>query len=609
MKTVFPPPEVADGEQSLVADLVRTACLFLLVPISLILVQALLFQAQGGRLIFFALGMGLTAALVILVLRAGQPRGAGALLLAALLGLTLYGAYTGGGVRSDAYAGLSMVVFFSAWIVGLRGALVIFAVCVMAGLALLQAEAQGLLPATTFYASSDFYWYSIITQMLLALLLQWRLLLVVEQAQAARLRSEERFRVTLEERVAERTAALTAANDQLQAAIATRDQTKQALQASEQQYGALLENMQQGVMIMQDERVVFCNQALARMSGYAAAELLALPPAQIWTIIHDEDREWLMADLAASFKRGAFFDENPFRIYHADRSIRWISSFSNVISYQGRPALLALMSDVTASKEVEAALHRSRNDLRAANVELARASKLKDEFLANMSHELRTPLNAILGPAELLSEGYYGPLTERQLRSITSIIDSGRHLLELINDILDLGKIEASKLVLSQEAVVVRDLCQASLHVVDAVARNKGIIIQVDLDPQAHWLMGDPRRLKQILVNLLTNAVKFTPAGGQVGLEVRGDPEARLLRFSVRDTGIGIAADDLPRLFRPFEQLDSSLSRHYEGTGLGLSLVARLTQLHGGTVAVQSELGQGSRFTVTLPWQPGPIDA
>ncbi len=242
--------------------------------------------------------------------------------------------------------------------------------------------------------------------------------------------------------------------------------------------------------------------------------------------------------------------------------------------------------------------------LAAANAELARANRLKDEFLANMSHELRTPLTAILGLTEALRELDQGPLTARQTSSLRIIEDSGRHLLALINDILDLSKIEAGKAGLQIEPVSVDAICASSLQFIKTAAARKGITVTSDTRVPNATLNADARRLKQILVNLLSNAVKFTPAGGQVGLAVEGDPDAGQLRFTVWDTGIGIRPEDQIRLFQPFVQIDSSLARHYEGTGLGLALIARLTRLHGGAVSLDSTPGQGSRFIISLPWEP-----
>lgn len=241
-------------------------------------------------------------------------------------------------------------------------------------------------------------------------------------------------------------------------------------------------------------------------------------------------------------------------------------------------------------------------ELSVANAELAHAARLKDEFLASMSHELRTPLNAILGITEGLQEELYGPLNARQHQSVALVGESGRHLLALINDILDVSKIESGRLALEPEIIDVRTTCEASLQFVRQTALHKGITIELQLDPAVRVVRADARRLKQILINLLSNAVKFTPEQGTIGLECTADRQQQRVHFCVWDTGIGIAQEDIQRLFQPFVQLDSSLSRRFAGTGLGLALVRRLTELHGGHVAVTSELGRGSRFTVTLPW-------
>lgn len=241
-------------------------------------------------------------------------------------------------------------------------------------------------------------------------------------------------------------------------------------------------------------------------------------------------------------------------------------------------------------------------ELSVANAELAHAARLKDEFLASMSHELRTPLNAILGITEGLQEELYGPLNSRQGQSVALVGESGRHLLALINDILDVSKIESGRLALELETIDVRTVCETSLQFVKQAAARKHITIELTLDPTVRIVRADARRLKQILINLLSNAVKFTPERGRIGLECAGDPERYWVHFTVWDTGIGIAQENIQRLFQPFVQLDSSLSRRFAGTGLGLALVRRLAELHGGRVAVASELGQGSRFTVSLLW-------
>jgi signal transduction histidine kinase/DNA-binding response OmpR family regulator len=250
-------------------------------------------------------------------------------------------------------------------------------------------------------------------------------------------------------------------------------------------------------------------------------------------------------------------------------------------------------------------------DLSRANAELGQVVRAKDEFLANMSHELRTPLNGILILAEVLLEQIRGPLNQRQFSSIQTIQESGHHLLSLINDILDLSKIEAGKLEMQIETLSVKGICETSLQFVKELAHKKQLRLSFEGSDLPHRMEADPRRLKQILINLLNNAVKFTPDGGQVALITLTDEAQNLIRFVVEDNGIGISAQNMTRLFRPFTQLDGGLTREHEGTGLGLALVSRLVELHGGSVAVESEgvPGKGSRFTVSLPWRHLPAPA
>jgi signal transduction histidine kinase/ActR/RegA family two-component response regulator len=271
-----------------------------------------------------------------------------------------------------------------------------------------------------------------------------------------------------------------------------------------------------------------------------------------------------------------------------------------------------LKEEIIERKRAEATLKEERAllsrwvtertaDLSAANAELARTARLKDEFLASMSHELRTPLTAILGLSEVLRAAVYGPLNEKQLKSVSGIEESGRHLLLVINDILDLSKIGAGKFELEIGPVSVEAVCQASLQFIKQTAHQKQLKVSSAHDGTVTTLQADERRLKQILVNLLSNAVKFTPEGGEIGLEVRGDIAHQAVHFTVWDTGRGIAPEDMNRVFQPFVQLDSSLSRQYGGTGLGLALVRRMVEMHRGRVSVESKVGQGSRFTISLP--------
>ncbi len=272
-----------------------------------------------------------------------------------------------------------------------------------------------------------------------------------------------------------------------------------------------------------------------------------------------------------------------------------------------------LQQELIERQQAEAKLTESNHQLGISNEELARATRLKDEFLANMSHELRTPLNAILGMTEGLQDGVFGKINEAQLRALQTIDHSGNHLLELINDILDVAKIESGQLELEYVPISVSVLCHSSLAFIKHQALKKSIQLELKLPSRLPDLLVDERRVRQVLINLLNNAVKFTPESGHITLEItRLSPhlspnpvsEQHFLRLAVTDTGIGIAPEHLPKLFQPFVQIDSALNRQYTGTGLGLALVKRIVELHEGSVSVISELGVGSCFAIDLPCAP-----
>ena len=240
------------------------------------------------------------------------------------------------------------------------------------------------------------------------------------------------------------------------------------------------------------------------------------------------------------------------------------------------------------------------------------ANMAKSLFLANISHELRTPLNAVLGLTEALEEEIFGSVNDEQIKALQTIYSSGNHLLELINDILDITKIESGRLQLNCEPTAVVELCQSSLAVIKQIAANKRIQLEMKLPPNLPELIVDELRIRQVLINLLNNAVKFTPDEGSVTLEVKLNQQEqtnsetvdspKFLQIAIQDTGIGIAPENLDKLFQPFVQIDNSLNRRYEGTGLGLALVKRIVNLHGGEVGVTSKLGVGSCFTIDLPY-------
>lgn len=277
-----------------------------------------------------------------------------------------------------------------------------------------------------------------------------------------------------------------------------------------------------------------------------------------------------------------------------------------------------LQQELCDRQKTQQHLTEINQKLALSNEELARATRLKDEFLANMSHELRTPLNAILGMTEGMQEQIFGKVTSSQTNALQTIERSGSHLLELINEILDLAKIESGQIDLEYSKVSVEFLCQSCLTFIKQQAHQKGIQLETKILPNLSELNIDERRIRQVLINLLNNAVKFTSGGGRIILEVSryqpsslspaiasSQPElaaANYLYFSVIDTGIGIAPENISKLFQPFIQIDSALNRQYQGTGLGLALVKRIVEMHGGTIVLTSEIGVGSCFTIALPY-------
>jgi PAS domain S-box-containing protein len=252
-------------------------------------------------------------------------------------------------------------------------------------------------------------------------------------------------------------------------------------------------------------------------------------------------------------------------------------------------------------EDLQSEVQERTRELRAANLELERASRFKSEFLANMSHELRTPLNSILGFAELLEDQQFGPMNERQLRYVHNIWTSGRHLLDLINDILDLSKIEAGKMEIAPQSFALAEGLSAVVAMVRLAATRKQISLTCEIAPQVTTVTADSLRFKQIMYNLLSNAIKFTNGGGRVMVAARV-VDGAFVEIAVTDTGIGIRAEDIPKLFQEFTQLDSFLGKQHEGTGLGLALTKRLVELHGGKIWAESlGPGQGATFTFTLP--------
>lgn len=390
--------------------------------------------------------------------------------------------------------------------------------------------------------------------------------------------------------------------------VTEQKRVEEALRLSEENYRTVSRMTSEYVFRLEvspdgSTAMTMVTDGLRRATGRSLEDVR--DPAQWSRLVHPADRErleTLFRELVTGGGRGEFEGRFP----RADGSWRCVHVLVEAVREKesGRTtAIVGAVADITARRSAERERQALQDRLVSVNTELEAALRMKDEFLSSMSHELRTPLNAILGFLQALRGEVYGVASARLLRSASLAEDAARHLLDLIGDILDLSKVQAGRLGLEPGPVSVRALCESCLDMVGRLAEKKRIRVSVEQDPAVPAFMADGRRMKQILVNLLSNAVKFTPEGGHVRLAVAGDEAAGTVRISVADDGIGIAEESLPKLFRPFAQVDSGLSRLHSGSGLGLSLVLELTKLHGGGVEVASRPGEGSRFTVTLPWR------
>ncbi|AFZ02491.1 PAS domain S-box protein [Calothrix sp. PCC 6303] len=396
--------------------------------------------------------------------------------------------------------------------------------------------------------------------------------------------------------------------------ITDRKQAEIELQNSQSQFRRLTENVP-GIIyqfvLHPDGRdtVTYISPQVVEI-GEVSVELVMQDSAYLWEKIHPDDIPIIQAKIMESAQSlSPFLSEHRLVTSSGQKFVKVIS-----MPYRqddGAVVWDGIIVDITDRKAAELQLQQT-------NEELIRATRLKDEFLANMSHELRTPLNAILGMTEGLQDQVFGGLNDRQLKALKTVEKSSNHLLALINDILDVAKIEAGQIGLDCLATNITNLCHSSLAFIKQQAYNKRIQLDLKIPPHLPDISIDERRIRQVLINLLNNAVKFTPDGGQITLQVDyiqqqintvSDrySEGDTLEISVIDTGIGIAPEDINKLFQPFVQIDSSLNRRYEGTGLGLALVKQLVELHGGQVHLTSEVGVGSCFRVILPANPTAI--
>ncbi|MEH2346445.1 MAG: ATP-binding protein [Nostoc sp.] len=391
-----------------------------------------------------------------------------------------------------------------------------------------------------------------------------------------------------------------------------RNIVQEALRQSEAQFRAIFERSSIGIgLIDMKAQIVDSNPVLCEILGYSREELYGKRFTDYISIekgdlkLYKQLMSGIRTNSAKTSKLGfqsskhqeQFVERHHIEVerlcLHQNGSLVWTHiSVSVIPDSNGEPEFfLAMIEDITERKETEL-------KLRASQETAETASRAKSEFLATMSHELRTPLNAIMGLSQLLQQEIVGYLNEKQNEYVSCIYSSGEHLLTMINDILDLSKVEAGKEELLLSPLLVSDLCNYAIWTVRDRAAEKGLQLTCKIDLLENICIADERRIKQMLLNLLTNAIKFTPAGN-VSLVVKKVPQG--ITFTVLDTGIGIDSSQFQFLFEPFKQLDSRLNRQYEGTGLGLALTRKLAHLHGGDVTFTSTLGKGSQFTLFLP--------
>ncbi len=393
--------------------------------------------------------------------------------------------------------------------------------------------------------------------------------------------------------------------------ITHRKESEQAVLASERKYRSLVANIPDVVWTANAGKdLVYVSDNAFNLLGYTPTELLGAT-GRLWLDrIHPNDLASVEQAFEQFFTREKKFDVE-YRVRRKDGHWIWLHNRATAIRmHDGVLCADGLFSDISKRKRAEEALCHARDAAEAAN-------RAKSQFLANMSHELRTPLNAIIGFSEILSDEIFGALNQRQLKYTNNILTSGRHLLQLINDILDLSKVESGRLELARSTFDVPQSLANVAAVVKALANKKGIALEFEVAANVPALFADEAKFRQIMYNLLSNAIKFTPEGGRVTVKAtrqrrRDDRSALLnkvaeecLQVAVTDTGIGIQPQDQERIFFEFEQVDSSYGRQQQGTGLGLALTKRLVEIHGGRIWVESEGVEngGSTFTFQLPIQ------
>jgi PAS domain S-box-containing protein len=337
---------------------------------------------------------------------------------------------------------------------------------------------------------------------------------------------------------------------------------------------------------------LYVSSYIETLLGYTATEW-SDNPILWYQRLHPDDQQRWNEEFSRTVSSAEPF-RGDYRFLARDGRIVWIHGEVKVLyDESGQPFMHGMGYDITELKHTE-------EDLRQSRDKEQRANRAKSEFLSRTSHELRTPLNLIMGFAEFLIEGKLNPLDPKHKEYLQDIYSSGKHLLRLIDDVLDLARVEAGKMGLRLEKFSARAAIESVSTGFKAVAQKRKIHVDVAISPEIREVTLDQQKFKQILHNLLSNAIKFTESGGVVRIRVQPQ-DAHHFKLVIQDTGVGIKSEDLPRLFQDFEQLDSGSSRRYEGSGLGLALTKGLVELQGGTISVESQYGVGTTFLVVLP--------
>ncbi|MCX9083511.1 MAG: PAS domain S-box protein [Candidatus Methanoperedens sp.] len=378
--------------------------------------------------------------------------------------------------------------------------------------------------------------------------------------------------------------------------ITERKRMGEELIQSEEKYHTLYESSSDAIMLLDEKGFFDCNDATLRIFGYSNKDdFIKLTPSQVSPPSQPDGMD---SGLAANNKIAYAFTKgmNQFEWVHRRKNGEDFHAdvLLSAFNLRGKQVLQATVRDITDRKRAQ--------ELHIENVQLENESKAKSEFLASMSHELRTPLNAILGFSDIMNMGIGGNLNEKQKEYVKDIYNAGNHLLLIIDDILDLSKVEAGKMELAIEKFSVLELLEESLTLIKNKAIKHNIEIIRDIDPRLEFMDGDKKRVKQVLFNLLSNAVKFSKEGGGT-ITIAVKKIDGVANFSVSDTGIGIEENNLNKLFKEFQQVDSGICRKYGGTGLGLAISKKLVELHGGKITVKSIYGKGSTFTFSIPIQ------